>query len=72
MGLYIPLYCSLLTIISSLIIFFQVSLFQKFSLVLLSLVWIPLSSMFVTSYPKVDSLGGEVYILFSNLLGGFP
>ena len=26
----------------------------------------------VASYPLVDSLGGEVYLLFSYLFGGFP
>ena len=44
---------------------------KEFSLVLLSLGWNPLSGEFVASYPLVDSLGSEVYLLFSYLLGGF-
>ena len=46
-------------------------LYYEFSLVLLPFGWIPLSDEFVASYLLVDSLGGEVYRLFSYLLGGF-
>ena len=34
--------------------------------------WIPLNGEFIVSYPLEDSLGGEVYLLFFYLLGGFP
>ena len=54
----------------SLIIFFRFLLFRVLSRSLISLRWIPLSGEFVVSYPLVDSLGDEVYILFFNLLSG--
>ena len=45
---------------------------KEFSLVLLSLGWIPLNGEFVAFDHLVDSLGDEVYLLFFYLLGGFP
>ena len=56
--IYTPLTLSL-TINSSLIIFSNFS-FLEFSVILLSLWWIPLSCKFFASYPLTDSLGDEV------------
>ena len=34
--------------------------------------WIPLSSEFMATYPVVDSLGGDICLLFFYPLDGFP